>query len=617
MSQYTLWGEHPAVFPKQTELFLNHINKQPISQSIPQFPIPQFPMPQFPMPQLPMNQLPMNQLPMNQLPMNTNIKSVSINKNFFHNEISSPFNYKINQDGIIEYSTDNINWKQSNVKIVSWINVACSPEGKHTLFATDSGSYYSTNGMDFYKCKVDFREVGMDETGQYQCGVSDDIYISKNYGKDWFNLQVKSKCKSLKKINISQDGKYITVINNTDDVFISDNYGDTFRSCPEIPKGTCNYIITIKNNTIKNNSKDDINSEDDTNSIYIVDYYTNLTILNTGVYTFLNGDNLSLMSGIKDIIENTVPEIFSTSPIPVEIVENYLYVIAKQTILSSSPISSPIQEVSPPQVNPEAQLESVVSESSILEPAPFPALQTNAHAFNTFRSTDDQGNEIPLPKYTDNAQSFMIQVHNTSDSNQWLEMNHAYVTISKNGYVLVCKDPNRQGPNANLLWTKIDSIKINSWIVLSGSYEGKYITIASDAGTFTSSTFGEKWTKIDYPFVFVGMNGSGQFQVGITPTECYISGNYGNSWTLYSVPEDNYQIVCVSSDATSILLSGSYQSYLISNGKTTIIKIPQGTVINASIQTMGNIKRYTIQINGKGLYQSTDGSLWTLLKSLK
>jgi len=580
MSQYALWGDDPAVFPQQ------------LKKSMEQRPIHENGIKKME------NPLTFTSLPMYTSKPNNMFESYKTDKPnvviTYHNNVNSPFNYIVNQNGIVEYTIDNNTWKQTNVKISTWITIACSNDGKYTLVASDSGSYYSLNGTDFYKCIISFNDVGMDETGQYQCGVGDDIYISKNYGKDWYNLQVKHKCSTLKKVNISQNGKYIAVINNTDDVFISNNYGETFRSCPEIPKGICVNIETFVNKSLG------------PNSTYSIGYNCNLTILNIGVFTILNGTTWKLMSGISQIIENTSPELITTTPISIQIVENSLYVISNHIIQSSPEVAEPPL--------PIIQSSPVIHEPVIPEPVPFPALQTKLNAFNTFKSTDDNANEIPLPKYNENDQSFMIQVHNTSDSTQWLEMNNAYVTISKNGYLLVSKDPHRQGPDAPLTWNKINSIKINSWIVLSGSYDGKYITIASDAGTFISSTFGETWLKIDYPFVFVGMNGSGQFQVGITSTECYISGNYGNSWKLFSVPEDNYQIVCVPSDATSILLSGSYHSYLISNGKTNMIKIPQGTVINASIQTMGNTKRYIIQINGKGLYQSTDGSFWTLLK---
>ncbi len=273
-----------------------------------------------------------------------------------------------------------------------------------------------------------------------------------------------------------------------------------------------------------------------------------------------------------------------------------------QPPIQSSPVQPPIQSspVQPPiQPSPVQQKQKQAPLQQLVKKSEFPALMTTP-----FTMAIDNIDTIPIKK-----QTYSVSIHNNLDSTlNVLHMREYHMTVSTTGYVIILNDKDNQG------W-KNTNIKINTWISMAGSMNGKYITIATDNGSYSTDNFGQTWRSITR-FVSVGMDVTGQFQAAIGDA-FYLSNDYGVTWTSQDAPNDSFTLICVSNDASRVVISGLFYSYLFTNGTFKTLSIPSGTVNNVSIQSIGGTYVYTIDINGKGLYRSYDGEMWVLIKSVK
>ena len=543
----------------------------------------------------------------------SNMKNMSnsITKKFlitFHNTDTDTDNtsyklgdniYTVNENGRVIYSSDTKNWIITNIQIQEWINFSSSSNGKYILCASDTGTYFSsTSGSTFVILTIPFLNVGMDVTGQYQYGVNDDIYISSDFGVTWKKLQIKINANI---ISVSDTGQYILVGTKDGVVYISLDYGLHFTSVKEIPVGIIENLFILFVDTVdKVNS---VNYYDPSQSENINYYLFRIIIINQGIYeSYINLNNLEwrMVSGYTEVDYTITNETITSSPIITEVSSTPLLEPVSPVPVVSPPVS-PVPVVSPP-VSPIP----VVSPEP--EPLPFPATVKTSQMQVKNSNLD---NTIPVPEKTYKDQPYYIQIHNSTENLNVLKLDNYGVTVSTNGYVIINKNI-RNGP----IWTNTN-IQIKKWIFLAGSYNGSYISFASDVGSYTSTDFGVTWNLLSYKFISIGIDYTGQFQVGIEPNKLYLSNNGSKTWSQYSSPDDIYNIICLSRDATKIILSGSLYTYLFSNGKFTKLNLPSGTIIEITIKKLPDVYLYDITINGRGIYRSRDGVLWDLLQKIK
>jgi hypothetical protein len=317
-----------------------------------------------------------------------------------------------------------------------------------------------------------------------------------------------------------------------------------------------------------------------------IQYMMQANILNIGTYECTNGMNWNMVAGLTPITTIT-PVTISSSPQSITITLTTPSTIpAPEPIASPEPLASP-QTVASPAPEPEP-----------ITPVPFPATQKLS-----FMKTVSDLDNVPLAREKQKDQSYSIQVQH-SDLN-YLESNSCTVTVSVNGYIIYKL---RNGSWINTM------IQIQKWIVFSGSNDGKYITIASDAGSYVTSDSCSHWTKLEMECTSVGVDRSGQFQASVG-NGIYLSSNFGASWSRIETPDDLFNQLSLSSDATQMLVSGELNSYLFSRGTFTVLDIPTGVVDSLDIQLVGSTYMYTISILGRGLYRSYDAVQWTLIKS--
>jgi len=211
----------------------------------------------------------------------------------------------------------------------------------------------------------------------------------------------------------------------------------------------------------------------------------------------------------------------------------------------------------------------------------------------------------------------------------------AQVAVSDDGVYMVVSRTNNGvwiSKNGGSTWTQtLGGVVANDfpgysgiWTGITSDSTGQYIMVASTAGSYYSTDYGESWARstISPTIVSLAMNADGSKIIGTTSTKVYISSDHGATFTLSSLTSSvKWQSVNISDDGTRIHLGSSAgrSAYSADGGSTwTSITVPEfgttATFIDSVMSGDGKRLGAIIQIGSvTDLYTSQDyGLTWVV-----
>ena len=163
------------------------------------------------------------------------------------------------------------------------------------------------------------------------------------------------------------------------------------------------------------------------------------------------------------------------------------------------------------------------------------------------------------------------------------------VFVAVNQYILISN-------NYGVSFTQLTDIGLGNWVGAAISASGQYIwVVLRNAAVYTSNNFGisGSWSGVGFSVVYVAVSGSGQYVTLLsTNSGVYVSNDYGASWTNVPIGPNMYKI-SMSSSGKYQLIAGNTFCYISSNfgvsfSITTILtQIGTATFLSSAVSATG------------------------------
>ena len=497
-----------------------------------------------------------------------------------------------------------LNWKLVNFFTESnflgyFVSVSISKDGKYQAVvqkngyiatSTDYGKtwriiqnclYKSPSGNIVYNMLRDWSKIDISGNGKYQTAVSyyDDptnggyIFRSDDYGISWVDVTPYDMTgRYYTSVSICYSGKYQVVVNNSNPIIYSDDYGKTWY-----------YPLSeIYSTGLAINSSQDENIDGKYRySIYILDFDAGIKKSydygeTWDFVNFITEENFFLLLSITTssngqyvyCLVQTFQQIINTLGVMVshdygetwiftDLGIQYNYVITFNTDITNFGISTS---------------ENGSSISLTIE-------NNKIYISNDYGLSFNNNNDSPIYNY--------IYPVKTSSSGQY------QLSFITNREIILSKDYGN-------IWNKINIIKV--WVACTISLTGQYqCCIDSTSSIYISDDYGDTWnlkTTI-YILPIIKMSGDGKYYVsiynnGFNP-QLYVSIDYGNTWYL-----TDYIAVFIYD--IEISLSGKYQT-LLSYSSGIIISDDYGQTWKMASQFDYNYYWKYISMSSSGKFQ--------------